>query len=171
MASYRDRQNPEILHFPGKWSTKLLISIGLVILAFCAAASIFDFQGLSQALFDASIIITAALFLLACWPTELTLDPGGIRRNKALRVGTVQLPWKEIASAKPGRELGGEWAAAIGLRTDTLVLRGASLPLRIVHTPRHTDRARLLLELSQHGVPAPRSPESGQHEKIPSEVR
>lgn len=143
--------NPEAVRYPGNFVPKLILSLGLIANVFCLI-SVFAIGAtwLNRAI-DAVLLITSTLVYLKTWPRVLVTDQFGLHKLGWRTSSRISIPWKEIETVEPGRELGGEKAASMGFATDTLVI-GDSSGRRIVHTPRHPDRARLLLEMRQHGV-------------------
>jgi len=152
VPSYRDRQNPEAVRFPGNFVPKLVLALGLIanVLGLVSVAAV-GAPWWNRVL-DVILLLGTSLVYLKTWPRVLVTDQFGLHKLGWRAKSRISIAWNEIQSVQPGRELGGDAAAGMGLATDTLVITGSQPGQRIVHTPRHPDRARLLLEMRQHGV-------------------
>ncbi len=101
---------------------------------------------------DAAVLAVVAVLLLNWWPGEIITDQIGIRLNGLLGREKTRIPWKDVGEVVPAMELGGSFGTSLSLRTDTLEIRSLESKLRIVHTPRHPDRNRLLHEIKMRGI-------------------
>ncbi|MBI4893996.1 MAG: hypothetical protein HY821_25485 [Acidobacteria bacterium] len=149
MASYRDRRQPELLRFPGDLRPKILICCALFVNLLCALVSLAITSPWQIRAFDFLILGVVSFLEIRAWPREITLDPGGIQLLNLLGKPLRSIAWHEITAMEESHEFGGALARALGLTTDTLVVRTADPFHSIVHTSRHPDRDRLLREYRQ----------------------
>ena len=152
MASFRDRRNPEAVRFPGDFGPKLLIIVGLFTDIVCTVAEWFSTRSHTDKAPEVVALVLFTVLLLRCWPHEIVVDQYGVHSLSPFGVGGRHIPWSEVALVRPAFELGAGWAARLRLRTDTLEIYSSDSRHKVVHTPRHPDRQRLLFELKQRGV-------------------
>jgi hypothetical protein len=152
-SSYRDPRNAECICYPGSFVTKLLIASGIVVAVLTGLFAVALSRTWSDCRVEIATLCVVSLLLTRLWPTELRSDQTGLHERSLFREQRV-LAWKDVASVTPGEEFHGPWLTRYGLRTDTLIVSDASGLTRIVHTPRHPDRERLLREMRQWGVRA-----------------
>lgn len=156
MASYRDPRKPETLRFPGNLAPRVLIVVAVFINLLCAGLSIVIESPWYMRVFDALLLISLTWFEVRAWPCDILSDPRGLYRMNIAGRQACFLPWNEIQAVEDGHELGGAAAAAYGLATDVLIIRGASPSKAIIHTPRHPDRERLRREFQTYKVSLPK---------------
>lgn len=144
MASYRDRLNPELLRFPGLWRTRILISAGLLVNALTGLLCWWFETGARRPWeLELALLAALSLWMLACWPREITCGPGGVAQRKWLGLRTARIGWGEVQAIEPLEEFGGA-GKRLGLAVS--VIRVASARCEIRHTPRHPDAERFLRE-------------------------
>jgi len=137
-----------------------MIVIGLFVIAVAGALAVVVGDTWLVKILDASALLAATLLLIHWWPSEIVTDQQGVHLRGILGLRRRLIPWKDVGAVQAGNEAGSRIAASMGLRTDTLEIRSRTRPLRIVHTPRHGDRERLLHEIRMHGVRAEAPPHS-----------
>lgn len=156
MASYRDRRYPEHLRFPGDLRPKILIGVGLFVNACCLGLTVGMAGAWWWRVVEGAVELGVSVLYLWWWPREIVSMSTGLRQAGWLWKKETRIGWKEMKEAEEGWELGGARAAELGLRTDTLVMRGAD-GAEIVHTPRHPDRERLVRDMKQSAAQLKRS--------------
>ncbi|MBI5281131.1 MAG: hypothetical protein HY858_05560 [Candidatus Solibacter usitatus] len=151
MASYRDRRNPEAVHFPGSLTTKIMATVGLFICLLLAILAITSPEKHWMWLLDTVLLSVVVLLLVWTWPAEIITDQHGIRTRRFLGLLSSHISWHEVGRITTVQEFGG-LGARLGLGAECLVVAARTGTVTIVHSPRHPDRRRFLLELKQHGV-------------------
>ncbi|MGC8884443.1 MAG: hypothetical protein ACP5UT_16550 [Bryobacteraceae bacterium] len=144
MASFRDRLDPELLHFPGRWRTRILIGAGLLVNALTALLC-WWFESPAPRPLEAELGLLAALslWMAACWPREILCGPAGVGQRQWLGLRRVRIPWDEVLAVEPYEEFGG---AGKRFGIECSALRVVSNRHEIRHTPRHPDPDRFLRE-------------------------
>lgn len=144
VGSYRDSLYPELVHFPGRWRTRLLIGAGLLVNALTALLS-WWFESPAPRPREAELGLLAALslWMIACWPREILCGPAGVEQRQWLGLRRVRIPWDEVLAIEPYEEFGG---AVRRLGIECSALRVFSSRHEIRHTPRHPDPDRFLRE-------------------------
>ncbi len=150
-SSYRDTRNPECLRFPGSLLTKSLIITGVAVAAATAVLSAVTGQSGFKPAIDGAVLLAVSIFMLQLWPPEIRTDRMGLHVHGMFGRLRYSLAWKDVAHIEPGVE-GGAVARMLKLRADILVISNEDGSVRVVHTPRHADRDRLLREMKQWGV-------------------
>ena len=151
MASYRDKYNPEALHFPGSAASKAFLAVVLflcLLLIVWAAVS----GSLLQRMLNTLLAVAVAGMAAAAWPKSILLDQNGLTQHHG--TGKRQLAWQEAGSVEMTSEFG------LPLRggrypTRSLRVRSRDGKICVVHTPRHTDFHRFAFEIQRHGVKLP----------------
>lgn len=150
-SSYRDPLNPECRRFPGSLLTKSLIITGVMLAIAVEVLSVAVSRTWRDYTIDAVALLAICIFLLRLWPPEIRTDRTGLHLHGMFGRPFCSLLWKDVAHVEPGVE-GGAVARRLKLRADILVVSNEDGSVRIVHTPRHADRERLLCEMKQWGV-------------------
>lgn len=80
------------------------------------------------------------------WPRRISLGERGVWQYNLLGRQKFMIPWSDLAEPAESVELAlfSKSPRAGFASTQTVVLASTTLPLRIVHTPRHSDRDRFL---------------------------
>jgi hypothetical protein len=152
VPSYRDHRNPELMHFPGSLGTKILIVAAESLFGVLLGAGLFTGPAGERAR-DSMALLVVMLLVALLWPRHLSIDQHGIRMAGFFGIGKTRIPWSDLDPPADGREmLHARWMERLGIRGRTLVFRSRVTGARVVHTPRHPDRARLLRELERRGV-------------------
>jgi len=144
VASYRDRLQPELLRFPGLWRTRILIGAGLLAVA-VTAALVFEFGDPRPdvRLRELGALASAALFLAACWPREITCGPAGVEQFRLFGMGRKRIRWGGVSTIEERQEWRG-LGARLGFSVRLIAVVGTQSAIR--HTPRHPDPERFLRE-------------------------
>lgn len=151
VASYRDKYNPEALHFPGSAESKSFLSatVFVCVLLIVWAALTGDVLGRTVHILLAGAVICAAV---AAWPKAILLDQKGLTQHHG--TGKHLLEWSEAANIEMTPEF------RLPLRkgrfpTQTLRITSKDGKVSVLHTPRHTDFHRFVFEIQRHGVALP----------------
>ncbi len=150
VSSFRDRLNPEAVHFPPGIARKAWIVIGAAVILVCLAPAYWIEQPLQSVIVDSVLAAAALAFLVSAWPWGLVTDQFGVSRKSVYPARSVFIPWKEVASVEPFLLYHG-FLANLGIDNEALAVYSSN-GKRIVHGPEHTDRARFLHEFEIHGV-------------------
>jgi hypothetical protein len=153
VESHRDPRNPEAVIYPGSLTTKILVVVALSLCLLLAISAVASPEGLWVSIIDGTLIAGLVLLSAVSWPAELVTDQFGIHSLRPLGIRSVHIPWREVGEVGHAMEFGG-LGARLGLQAQCIVIQDAARLRRVVHTPRHPDPKRLLLELKQHGVHA-----------------
>jgi hypothetical protein len=89
----------------------------------------------------------AVLFLIfSVWPRRIVLGERGVWQYSLLGRQKFMIPWNELVEPAESVELPlfSKSPRSGFAANQTVVLASNQLPLRIVHTPRHSDRDRFL---------------------------
>lgn len=151
MASFRDRENPEALRFPCDLRVQVLFYVALAVDLAAAAAVLFTRDTVSARAFDAALLALLLIFKLRHWPRQIVADQFGLHSLGLFNFWNVRIPWHDVESAA-STEIPFFGPSPLGLRNDTLEFRARSGGARIVHTPHHPDRDRLLREVRLRGA-------------------
>ncbi len=146
VSSYRDRRNPEVVHFPG--SLRAIATLGL-----CGslAAALFALAAATgppaMRLGFGAPLLLVLIAIARMWPRRISLGELGVWQYGIFGRQKYMIAWDDMAPAQESVELRILSAQArTGFAANrTVVLHSASGQLRIVHTPRHSDRERFLL--------------------------
>lgn len=152
VASFRDRRNPEALRFPSYLRIKGLIVCGLTIDLLCAIIVIYGDAADWHLGFDAAIIGLSVILKALIWPPEIVLDQFGLHSCGLVSLFNTHIPWKEVGTVRPSVEVPGFGPKFLGLRNDALEVHSKVGSARVVHTPHHPDRDRLVREVRLRGV-------------------
>jgi hypothetical protein len=147
VASFRDRYNPETIHFPAGLTSKFLILVGWGVCVLAAIACLLTHQPAWRTIVELVFLGAIAAFLYFCWPQDLRIELRGVAGVGLMRKRTF-IAWSEVELAKPETRHFGPWA-----RVEYYVI-GSKNGVRIRHTERHPDRERFVFELKRHGVNA-----------------
>lgn len=150
VSSFRDRFNPEAVHFPSHFRPKLIICCGAFVCLLSLAPAYWVEQPVSDRLTDTVLVLMVLLICFLAWPSSLTTDQFGISRRYPLPFRRAFIPWKEVASVEEKAPRSG-LLAVLGIRSDKLIVYSMD-GRSIAHTPLHGDRARFKHELKLHGV-------------------
>jgi hypothetical protein len=150
VSSFRDRLNPEAVHFPAKIGSKVLIVCGAVVMVFCALPGYWVEQPMRQTLIDSALAAVGIGFILLCWPNYLKTDQFGVSQQSPFPHRRVFIPYKDVASVEVKPEFG-RILSGLGIDGEALVVY-SSEGRKVTHGPRHPDRPRFLHELEIHGV-------------------
>ncbi|MBE0659800.1 MAG: hypothetical protein IH602_19055 [Bryobacteraceae bacterium] len=151
MASYRDKHNPEGLHFLGSGGSKSFLGCTIIVCMLLIVWAAFTGGPLGRAInILLSLIIIAAA--AAAWPKSILLDQRGLTQRHG--TGKRLLEWSDLGRIEQSTEFG------LPLRkgrfpTQTLRIRSKDGRTSVVHTPRHTDFHRFVFEIQRHGVKLP----------------
>ncbi len=172
MASFRDPLQPERVHFPGCWRTRILIGAGLFLLLLTGLlAWWFEDPGMRGQPEDWAMLLLAALWLLACWPREIVCGPAAVEQRQWLGLRKVRIRWDEEPRIEQTQEFGGV-GRLLGLAASAVAVAGPEGVIR--HTPRHADAERFLQEcrrrteecrLRRAAAARPQEPVRAQEEK------
>jgi hypothetical protein len=145
VASYRDKYNPETIHFPAELTSKFLILVGWGLCLLCAVGCMLTHQPLVRTLLELVFLAAVSVFLMRCWPADLRIELRGLSSHWLWKRRTF-IPWGDVDSAQPQTKRLGPLG-----RVEYYVVRGRN-GLQIAHTDRHADRERFVFELKRHGV-------------------
>lgn len=147
MASFRDRYNPETIHFPAGLASKALIVFGWGLNAIVAIGCLLTHQSVVRTIVELIFLIAVSVFLLWCWPPDLRIELKGVS-SRWLFGRKKYIDWKSVQSARPVAVVASRF-----FRTDEyrVVSTGGVV---IAHTDRHPDRERFVFELRRKGVEA-----------------
>jgi hypothetical protein len=148
VASYRDRYDPETIHFPAALSSKFLVICGLFVNAVTAAGCLLTHQSRERTVIELSALGGLSLLLILAWPRDLRIELRGVASHWLLG-RRVFIPWAEVAEARRADRVIGP-----GRRVLYRYVVAAADGRRIVHTARHPDRERFVFELQRHGAAA-----------------
>ncbi len=151
MASYRDRYNPEALHFPGSFASRTFLTCA-VFFCVCLIVGLALIGTMLDRTLNIALVFVVIAVAVAAWPKEILLDQRGLtqRHGSQRRL----MAWNDVGLIQVTSEF-------------RLPLRRKSLPtltLRVIskdgrhiveHTPRHPDTHRFTFELQRHGVKLP----------------
>ena len=145
MSSFRDPRNPEVVHFPGTLAS-------FACLGFCAFLALVlllvaTTSGPPLLRIGLSLPPLALLALVfSVWPRRISLGERGVWQYNLLGRQKFMIPWNELAEPAESVELAlfSKSPRAGFASNQTVVLASNKLALRIVHTPRHSDRDRFL---------------------------
>lgn len=151
VASYRDKYNPEALHFLGSVASKSFLggAIFLCVLLIVWAALAGEAVGRTVHMLLSVMVIAAAV---AAWPKSILLDQKGLTQHRVS--GSRLLEWKDVKSIELTTEFKLPQRAG-RFPTKTLRLASEDGKTFIEHTPRHTDFHRFVFEIQRHGVKLP----------------
>jgi len=152
VGSFRDRINPDAIRFPGNLRIKILIVIGLAIDLACAAAVIVIGGRTTVQVFAGAVLFLSVAFKLFFWPKQIITDQFGLHSMGLIPGGATHIAWQDIGAVLPATEVPGFGNLVFGFRNDTLEFHSKDHSARVVHTPNHPDRDRLLLEVRHRGV-------------------
>lgn len=151
MGSYRDKYNPEALHFPGAGAAKSFLACTILV-----AALLIIWAAFTGSLVDRTVNVSLALVVIAvsiaAWPKSILLDQEGLTQHGL--TGKRMLAWKEIGSIELTSEFHLPQRSG-RFPTQTLIAGSIDGNVRVHHTPRHTDFHRFTFELQRHGVKLP----------------
>lgn len=147
MASFRDKYNPETIHFPAGLASKAMIVFGWGMNAVLAVGCVFTHQPILRTIVEVVFLILVSLFLLWCWPPDLRIELKGVS-SRWLFGKKKYIDWKSVKWAGPVVVVASGY-----FRTDEyrVVANDGSV---IAHTDRHPDRERFVFELRRKGVQA-----------------
>ncbi len=150
MSSFRDRFNPEAVHFPASLRCKALIIAGALISLLCLIPAYWVEQPIQARAIDTALVILALSFLSLAWPADLMTDQFGLSSKCPWPHKRAFISWKEVASVE--RKLGyGGRLKGLGIASEFLIVY-ASDGRKLAHTPLHGDLGRFEHELEMHGV-------------------
>ena len=138
--------NPEALRFPSDLRVKVLIVIGLTVDLICAAVAVVMPGAIWLHAFDATVVCLLVALKLHWWPRELVADQFGLHSCGIFSRRNIHIPWHEVGAVRPSTEVPGFGPSALGLRNDTLEFQSIDGSARVIHTPHHPDRDRLVRE-------------------------
>ncbi|MCL4794693.1 MAG: hypothetical protein KJZ84_09025 [Bryobacteraceae bacterium] len=146
VSSYRDHRNPEVVQFPGTLGA-------IATLGFCgfAGTAVFALAVLTgpppmRIGFGAPILLVL-IAIARAWPRRISLGELGAWQYSIFGRQKFMIGWEEMDQAEEGVELPllGRSPRTGFAANRTVVLSSGSRNLRIVHSPRHSDRERFLL--------------------------
>lgn len=151
MSSYRDIANPEAIHFPGSFESRIRLSVTALVCVLTLGAIFLLDRG--WAIWLEAALVAAVLVLIAvAWPRRIWVDQYGVHQ--------VILPFGRPrfirhADLEPVR-FAPEMAALARLLPfrggENVEMRSSKGATVVVHTPRHADRDRFLKELERRGA-------------------
>ena len=150
VASFRDRYNPEAVHYPAIIRSKVLIVCGALLMVLSVLPTYWVEQPLQPVLIDTALAVAGLSFVLLAWPDYLKTDQFGVSQESPFPHRRVFIRWKDVASVDSKREYGG-FLSGLGVESEALVVY-SSEGRQVVHGPRHPDRPRFVHELEMHGV-------------------
>lgn len=150
VSSFRDRFNPEAVHFPSTFRAKVLIICGVLLVLLSLLSTYYVEPRTLIVVIDTILCAAAVAFLVACWPDSLRTDQFGVWRESVFPFRRVFVPWKEVASVEEKKVHRG-FLSSHGIDNNALVVYSSD-GKRIIHGPEHSDRPRFLHELSINGV-------------------
>lgn len=159
VSSFRDRFNPEAVHFPSEIRRKVLIVCGCAFILLCLAPTYWVEQPLQPVIIDTVLAAAAIVFLVCSWPSSLVTDQFGVSEKSVFPGKSVFIAWKDVASVEHFRKFGG-FLSYLGIDNEALAVYSSG-GKRIVHGPEHTDRSRFLHELGIYGVFIESAPATG----------
>jgi hypothetical protein len=162
VSSFRDRFNPEAVHFPASIQCKALIFSGALLVLLCLVPTYWVEQPIEARAIDTALVILALGFMLLAWPADLITDQFGLSSKSPWPHKRAFIAWKEVASVERRLAYGGR-LSGLGIAGDFLIVYGAD-GRKLVHSPLHGDRARFEHELGIHGV-APDQAEDQSNER------
>ncbi len=151
VTSYRDKYNPEALHFPGSFVSRTFLTCSIFFCVCLLVGLALMGTTLDRTLNIAFVLVVVGL-ALAAWPKEILLDQRGLtqRHGSERRL----LAWEDVGVV----ELTSEFRLPLRRETlPTVTLRVKSKDGRhtVVQTPRHPDTHRFAFELQRHGAKLP----------------
>jgi len=151
VASYRDRYNPEALHFPGSFAAKSYLS-GVVFCCICLIVGLALIGTTLDRMLNIPLLLAVIAVSVAAWPKEILLDQGGLTQRHGSERRLME--WSDVGQVLVTSEF------RLPLRREsfpTLTLRIVSKDGRhvVVQTPRHPDTHRFAFEIQRHGVKLP----------------
>ena len=152
MASFRDRRNPEALRFPSYLRIKGLIVCGFTIDLLCAIVVVFADAGTWNYAIDGAVIGLSVILKAIVWPREIVIDQFGLHSCGLFSLFNTHIPWNEVGAVRSSTEVPGFGPRFLGFRNDALKVQSKDGSARVVHTPHHPDRDRLVREVRLRGV-------------------
>lgn len=146
MASFRDRYNPETIHFPADLTSKFLIPGGILLNVVLALACLITHQPLWRTIAEIVSLFAVSVVFLLCWPPDLRIELRGVS-SRWLFGRREFIEWKDVKSAYPVTR------RILGVTLEAYVVESNS-GKKVVHSERHDDRERWVFELRRHGVSA-----------------
>lgn len=139
VSSYRDPQNPELVHFPGTLASFSTLGACAVVCIFILAVLVAGGADWARNIFGPlTCAVLAAIY--RAWPRRITLGEKGAWQCNILGRKSLTIPWDEMAPPRLDVELG--WLSSTpreGFGANrTVVLSSLSQPRRLVLTPRHS---------------------------------
>ncbi len=150
VSSFRDRFNPEAVHFPAQIRSKAMIVCGVLLSVLSTLPSYWVEQPLRPVIIDTAILFAVLAFLLSAWPSSLRTDQFGVSRDSPFPYRRVFIAWRDVASFETKVVYGG-FLSSLGIYSEALIVYSTD-GRKVVHGPRHPDRARFVHELELHGV-------------------
>jgi hypothetical protein len=142
------------VRYPSDLRPKILICMALLVNLICAGGALISPGSLLYNCFAGLLLLGSTALYIHWWPTTLVTDQRGLHSLWILGRRRQFIAWDEIGEISDGFELGMEWAAALGVTVDVLVVSNLAGDVKIAHTSRHPDRERMLKEFQLHGVAA-----------------
>lgn len=156
VSSYRDPQNPELVHFPGTIASFSVLGACAAVCLFIVAVLVVGSADWVRNIFGPlTCVVLAAVY--RAWPRRITLGERGAWQCNIAGRKSFMIPWTEMAPPRADVELG--WLSSTpreGFAANrTVVLASLSQPRRVVLTPRHSGHDHFLkLVRSRTGRPA-----------------
>jgi hypothetical protein len=145
VSSYRDPQNPELVHFPGTLASFSVLGACAAVCLFILAVLLAGSADWVRNIFGT---LTCAVLAALCraWPRRITLGEKGAWQCNILGRKSIMIPWDGMAPPRVDVELG--WLSSTpreGFAANrTVILASLSQPKRVVLTPRHSGHDHFL---------------------------
>lgn len=145
MSSYRDRLNPELVHFPGRLASYSVLGACAVACLFMLAVLAAGEAGWERGVFGPlTCAVLAAVY--RAWPRRITLGERGAWQCNILGRKSFMIRWNGMAPPRTGVELG--WLLSKpreGFAANrTAVLSSLTHSRKVVLTPRHSGHDHFL---------------------------
>lgn len=152
VSSYRDRLDPEVVHFPGSFASRTL----LAVVAFLCVATVpvilmFGYGWLNWV--HAGLVVILLAVIVGTWPRRICIDDVAVSQFTLFGKRHHFIRHEDMAPVVFTPELRTlAWMTPRRASWTNVVMRSTLENKRIVHTPRHSDRDRFLSELHRRGA-------------------
>lgn len=155
VSSYRDPQNPELVHFPGTIASFSTLGACAAVCIFILAVLVAGSADWTRNIFGPlTCAVLAAVY--RAWPRRIILGEKGAWQCNILGRKSFMIAWNEMAPPRTDVELG--WLSGAPREgfaaNQTIVLESATQPRRVVLTPRHSGQ-EYFLRLARSRIPRP----------------
>lgn len=155
VSYYRDRRNPEAVHFPAQLHVAATYALILIALVLTGVLTLIYDHGM-KALTDLAELLACLAFIAFYYPKKITTDETGVRIGSLFGLRKRLIRWDEIQSVKERAIVYGIPPFDAGFVANWVVVIRSVLGGRPVRfTCRHSGRRAFLYELKRWGAPEP----------------